>query len=127
MAEVARTTAEREVAEHRHFIRPRCVVSEAKDGKVHVMVEMPGVRREDLDLRLENNSLLIRGRRDERAADHPTYLLRERRSGDYVQTFTLDETIDQSRIDADLENGILRLELDLKESVRPKAIPIRKG
>ena len=45
--------------------------------------------------------------------------------GNFLQTYTLDETVDQSRVDAVLEKGILTLTLDLKEHVRARTITVR--
>jgi len=98
-------------------------VSETRDGKLRVVLEMPGVRREDLDVRIENNELSIAGRRQPRPEG--TYVLRERPVGDYMRTYTLDETVDHSKIDAVLEKGILTVSLDLKEQVKPRAIQVR--
>jgi HSP20 family protein len=49
----------------------------------------------------------------------------ERRPGDYYQAWTLDETIDQSKVDAVLRDGVLTLTLDLKEQVKPRTVKIR--
>jgi HSP20 family protein len=105
------------------YIRPRSAVSETKDGRIHVVLEMPGVGKDDLSIKVENNELQIKGRREP-----PTdrrLLLRERPVGDYMQSYTLDETVDPSKIDAVLEKGILTVTLDMKEHVKPRTIPIR--
>ena len=105
------------------FLRPRGAVNEASDGRLQVILEMPGVGKDGLEVRIENNELRVTGRRD----PSPTgrYVLRERVHGDFLQTYTLDETVDQSRVDAVLEKGILTLTLDLKEHVKPRTIAVR--
>ncbi|HTP58159.1 MAG TPA: Hsp20/alpha crystallin family protein [Spirochaetia bacterium] len=105
------------------FLRPRSAVNESADGQLHVVLEMPGVKKEGLEVRIENNELTISGRR-ERAAQG-RYVLRERPQGDFMQTFTLDGTVDQGKVDAVLEKGILTLTLDLKEQVKPRKIQVR--
>jgi len=105
------------------YLRPRAVVNESKDGRLHVRMEMPGVRRENLDVRIDNNELRVVGRRD--LAEQKKYVLRERPEGSYFATYTLDETIDQSKIDAALEKGILSIILDMKEQVKPRTIQVR--
>jgi HSP20 family protein len=105
------------------WLRPRAAVTETKDGKLKVVLEMPGVRKDELEVKIENNELLIVGRREEPAPQK--YVLRERPRGDWAQTYTLDETVDQSRVDAVLDKGILTLTLDLKEHVKPRTIRIR--
>jgi HSP20 family protein len=105
------------------YLRPRGSVTETRDGKLVATLEMPGVRKEDLEIRIENSELSIVGRR--REPDAPKYLLRERPVGDFAQVYTLDETVDQSKVDAVLEKGILTLSLDLKEHVKPRTIAVR--
>jgi len=115
--------ADRQTVQRPRFLRPRSAVNESKDGKLRVVLEMPGVRREDLEVKIENNELMVVGRRP-RSPDQK-YVLRERPLGDFVQSWTLDETVDQGRVDAVLEKGILTLTLDLKEHVKPRTIKVR--
>ena len=105
------------------YLRPRGSVNESRDGKLAVLLEMPGVRKEDLDVRIENNELRVVGRRE--ASGQKKYVLRERPEGSFVKTYTLDETVDQSKIDARLEKGILTITLDMKEHVKPRTIQVR--
>jgi HSP20 family protein len=105
------------------YLRPRASVNESRDGKLSVLLEMPGVRKEDLDIRIENNELRVVGRRE--ASGQKKHVLRERPEGSFVKTYTLDETVDQSKIDARLEKGILAITLDMKEHVKPRTIQVR--
>jgi HSP20 family protein len=105
------------------YVRPRAAVNESREGKLSVLLEMPGVRKEDLDIRIENNELRVVGRRE--PAGQKTYVLRERPEGSFVTTYTLDETVDQTKIDARLEKGILSITLDMKEQVKPRTIQVR--
>jgi HSP20 family protein len=107
----------------RPLVRPGCTVCETGDGRIQVKVEMPGVRQESLEVRIEGNELRVLGRRDDQEGF--AYLVRERRPGDFFQAWTLDETIDQSKVEAVLRNGVLTLTLDLKEQVKPRTIEIR--
>jgi HSP20 family protein len=104
-------------------LKPRGIVNESKDGRLHVILEMPGVRKEDLDIRIENNEMRIVGKREPEA--NRRYVLHERPRGDFLQTFTLDDTVDTSRVEATIEKGILSLTLELKEHVKPRTIPVR--
>ena len=106
-----------------NYLRPRAVVNESRDGKLSVLLEMPGVRKEDLDIRIENNGLRVVGRRE--PSGQRKYVLRERPEGSFVKTYTLDETVDQSKIDARMEKGILSITLDMKEHVKPRTIQVR--
>jgi HSP20 family molecular chaperone IbpA len=115
--------AETNTMQKTRYIRPRAAVNETRDGKIRVVLEMPGVGSDQLSVKVENNELQIHGRR-EPAADMK-YLLRERPQGDYMQSYTLDETVDPAKIDAVLEKGILTVTLDVKEHVKPRTIQIR--
>jgi len=115
--------AEKAIQQKTRYIKPRYAVHEAENGQLNVRVEMPGVDKGNLDIRVENNELLILGRREPEKDEH--YLLHERPQGDFLQTFTLDQTVDQGKVDAVLEKGILTIRLDLKEQVRPRTIKIR--
>jgi len=115
--------AERNVPQRTQWIAPRSAVNQSKDGKLHVILEMPGVRKEDLDVRIENNELSIIGKRA--SGPEGRYALRERSVGDYRRTYTLDETVDHSKIDAALDKGILTITLDLKEQVKPRTVQVR--
>ena len=115
--------AEKAIQQRARYLKPRYAVHAAENGQLNVRVEMPGVGKENLDIRVENNELRILGRRGPEKEEH--YLLRERPQGDFLQSFTLDETVDQGKVDAVLDRGILTIRLDLKEQVKPRTIKIR--
>lgn len=97
-------------------------------GEEHVIVklEMPGVEKDDLDLRVDNNLLVVSGKREDPVYDGK-YLAREIRSGNYYHEFTLDDTIDRDNVDATIKNGVVTLVLNIKESVKPRKIQIKAG
>jgi len=107
----------------RPLVPPASAVSETRDGRIQVLMEMPGVRQESLEIRIEGNELRVLGRRE--VQEDFRYLVRERRPGDFFQSWTLDETIDQAKVDAVLRQGLLTLTLDLKEQVKPRTVKIR--
>ena len=80
------------------FVRPRAAVNRLQDGRVRVVLEMPGVSHDGLDVKVENNELRIIGRRDK--DPEGKHILRERGQGDFLMTYTLDETVDASKISA---------------------------
>jgi HSP20 family protein len=110
-------------APKRRFVNPACSICE-DEGTVMVTVEMPGVRKEDLEIKIEGNELVILGKRPE-SAPEGTYILRERRSGDFRKTFTLDESIDHEGVDGKLADGVLALTLKVKAAALPRKIAIR--
>jgi HSP20 family protein len=101
---------------------PACSITE-DSGFVTVKVEMPGVPKEGLEVRIEGNELSVSG---ERRVEEPRgkYLLRERRAEGYRKLFTLDETIARDKVDASLADGILTLRLQVKEAAKPRRIEI---
>ncbi len=111
--------------EKRVYVRPVANIWE-ENGKVILKLEMPGVQKESLDIKVDNEELKIHGARPNEAAKG-SYIIRERKKADFFQSFTLDETIDKERIDAFLEKGILTLTLHMKESVKPKKIEVKAG
>ncbi|MFW6387906.1 MAG: Hsp20/alpha crystallin family protein [bacterium] len=103
-------------------VRPASCIRQ-EEGKVILTVEMPGVSKDQVDVRVENDTLTIRGERE--AAESENYVVRERRVAPYERTYTLDDTIDRDNIDAHMEHGLLTLTLNLKEQVKPKRIEIQ--
>lgn len=113
-------------AKDRRMIRALSNICE-KEGSIFLRLEMPGVKKEDLDINIENNQLKIRGRRELPAETDKNYVIRERRQGDFFQVYTLDETVDENKVEANLENGVLLLTLHLKEAEKPKKITVKAG
>ena len=94
------------------------------DHAITVLADMPGVRAEDLKIDLRESVLTLTGRVS--AADgKETDVLREYQAGTFFRRFTLSETIDQTKIDAKLTDGVLRLELPKVEKARPRQITVR--
>jgi HSP20 family protein len=90
---------------------------------VTVTLELPGVAKDGVEVKIDGNELSIVGRRQAPAAEG-TYLLRERRRGDFRKVFTIDDTISRDKVDAALADGVLTLTLHLKEAAKPRRIEI---
>jgi len=118
MNELAKRSEEKEAV-----VQPACNICE-EDGKVRLSVEMPGIPRDGIEISLEKNELVIVGKSD-RKEPEGSYLLRERRRGEFRKRFIIDETIDRDRIDATMINGVLTLVLNTKEAAKPKKIEIK--
>ena len=90
--------------------------------------EIPGVRKEDLDLRVEANVLTLRG---ERARDdsvsEENYHRVERSYGSFLRSFTLPTSVDASHIEAHYQDGILEVVLPKAEDAKPKRIEVKVG
>ena len=81
--------------------------------KMFLELEMPGVSKDDLMIQVEGDHLMAEGRRssDELIGK---YRIHEIREGMYRNIFTLDDTIDRSKIEATVKNGIVNISLDIR-------------
>lgn len=81
-----------------------------KDGVFHVLAEVPGVERKDLDVTIDGHTLTIRGERKlARETKEQDYLLREWRAGAFLRRLTLPEGVDGDKIHATCKEGILEI------------------
>jgi HSP20 family protein len=104
------------------FVTP--VASVVEDGDAYLLkVEMPGVNKEGLEISVENNELMITGRRD-LAQIEGTLIHRESRTEDFRRVFELDPSIDTSKISARIDQGFLTLTLPKAEQVKPRKIAV---
>lgn len=92
-----------------------------------VVADLPGVRSENLEIDLRKDTLSIIG--DVAPPENPgeTDQIREFRTGRFFRQFTLSEVIDQSRIEASLKDGVLRLTLPKVEKAVPRKITVQAG
>jgi HSP20 family protein len=88
-------------------------------------LEIPEVDEDSIDIKINDNELTIKGKRElEPGMDQKGYHRMERGYGTFVRSFNLTKTIDSSKIKAVVKDGILRIELPMKEEVKPKQIKI---
>jgi len=92
---------------------------------ITVLADMPGVTGSDLTIDLRENVLSLVGRAKGPAGNAESFVLQEFEPGTFLRQFTLAETIDQSKIDAQLTNGVLRLVLPKVEKAKPRQISVR--
>lgn len=105
------------------YVTPRASVVDSHEA-VLLQLEMPGVRREDLDITLERDELIVTGRRMREEYGRAEVLHQERTQNSFRRAFVLSERIDGSRISARLEDGVLHLTLPKTEDQKPKKIAI---
>ena len=87
--------------------------------------DLPDVKPEDLDIRVENNILTIRGERKfEKKVDEKNYLRVERAYGTFSRSFSLANTVNTEAIKADYTNGVLTLTVPKREEAKPKQIKV---
>jgi len=106
----------------RFYISPDVNIYETENSYT-LEAEMPGVTREHLEVTLENNTLTLVGHRTD---DNPrgTVLYRESRPADFRRVFELDPAVDSQKIRAQMNQGLLILELPKTEAVKPRRIAV---
>jgi len=88
-------------------------------------VDLPGVQEADIDIRVENNTLAIRGERKfEKEVNEDSYLRVERAFGTFTRSFSLPNIVKVENIRASLQNGVLTLRMPKREEAKPKQIKI---
>lgn len=95
------------------------------DNHVYVEAEMPGFKSDDVDVTIENGVLSIEAKRDESEDKDGTTHLHQRRYTRINRRFTLPKTVDESKVDAKLDQGVLHLTLNKREEVRPRKIEVK--
>jgi HSP20 family protein len=106
------------------YIRPRTSVYEQEDS-ITVMMDLPGVSKNNLDISFNKGELTVTGRRDTWNTDEMKACYCERFDGNYRRTFAIDNTLDASKIDAKLNKGVLELSIPKVEAVKPRKIEIK--
>jgi HSP20 family protein len=98
------------------------------EGNIVLKAELPGVEANDVDLRIENNTLTLRGERKwDNEVKQESYHRVERAYGTFTRSFTLPSVVDQDKIKAEFKDGVLRLTLPKREEAKPKQINIAVG
>jgi HSP20 family protein len=93
-----------------------------------VKADLPDVDPKDLDIRVENNLLTIRGERKfEKKVSEENYLRVERSYGSFARSFTLANTVNPDAIKAEYQNGVLTLSIPKREEAKPKQIKVNVG
>lgn len=106
---------------------PACDVEEIDDHYL-LSLEMPGIKKDDIKLEMRDNQMIISGeRRQEEQKKEKGYSYSERRFGKFQRSFTLPSGIDGDKIEANYQDGVLRVVVPKAESVKPKQIKITNG
>jgi|SaaInl4_150m_RNA_FD_contig_71_439542_length_686_multi_2_in_0_out_0_2 HSP20 family protein len=117
------------------WFRPATDIVELEDG-FHIYMDLPGVSKDGLGIDLRDNEVAIVGKtqakedqagEDQDGDDKEKVIHMEFTGGEYRRTFTLSDTVDRERIEAQLKNGVLDLFLPKSEKTLPKRIEISAG
>lgn len=110
--------------EESRVLTPPVDIFETQDALV-VIADLPGVTKDAVDVRVENDLLTIKA--SGKTINKGEALTREFALYDYYRQFQLGEKIDQTKIEAELKQGVLSVRLPKFEKVKPKKIPVKVG
>jgi HSP20 family protein len=104
---------------------PSVDIYETDNHTLVLKAELPDVSREDIDLRVENNTLTIQGsKKMDKEVKEQQYHRIERVYGNFTRTFTLPPTVDAGKIGAEFKNGVLTVTLPLRDDAKPRQIQV---
>jgi len=112
-----------EALENESWIAPMVNIYET-DEEFNMTAFMPDVDRNNLKIKLEEGSLIIMGRINYEEAVNRKYILNEYAVGNYFRKFKISDTIDNNKIEAKFENGVLSVKLPKHDRVKPRTIEI---
>jgi len=97
-----------------------------QDEEYLVRMELPGVRKEDVRITIENNVLTIRGeKKQESTFSEDSYRRIERSYGSFQRSFTLPVAVKSDKVDATTQDGVLMIRVPKAEEARPKQIEVK--
>ena len=103
---------------------PACDISET-DKAFDIIIDLPGLNKEEIDLRVTKKVLSIQGERKTDMAEEPRYVRRERKYGVFSRTFALPDDVDTDSIEASFKNGVLSIRVPkVSQSDNAKTIDI---
>jgi HSP20 family protein len=104
---------------------PPVDIYETASKEIVLKAELPGLKRDAIDLTVENNTLTIRGQRQpEDGAADAQFHRSERVFGPFTRSFTLPNTVDAGRVKAEYRDGVLTVRLPRREEAKPRQITV---
>ena len=103
---------------------PAVDIYETAEKDVVVKMDLPGVKREEIKVSFENQTLVIEGERKITAEAADQLHRSERGAGAFRRSFTLPNAVDGSRVDASYQDGVLTIKLPRREEARPRQIQV---
>jgi HSP20 family protein len=97
-----------------------------KADRLVIRAELPGVQKEDMDIRIENGVLTLHGerKRDPDIKEENAYRM-ERVYGAFARSFSLPTTVDPTKVEATYKDGVLEVTIPKAETAKPKQIEIK--
>jgi HSP20 family protein len=113
-----------EALEKEEWIPPSVDIYESDDEYI-LEAEMPGVEKENLRIKYDEGFLVIMGRIDFSNVRNRKFILSESEKGNFYRKFKIADSIDEMKINARLENGVLQIALPKHEKIKPRIIDIK--
>ena len=104
---------------------PAVDIFETEGHDLVVRAELPGMNREDIEVSVENGTLVLKGEKkfdSEVKEEH--YRRIERAYGTFYRSFTLPNTVDTNKVSAEFKNGVLSVKLPFREEAKPRTIQV---
>lgn len=124
MVEVKQKGSWEEALERESWVAPLVDIYETKED-YRLNAFMPGVTKENVKIKLEEGNLVIMGRINFDETKDRRYVLKETETANYYRRFKVSDGIDESKIDASFENGMLVVELPKHDRIKPRSIEIK--
>jgi HSP20 family protein len=125
-SDFARPDGETESLAMGSFIPPVDIYEDKE--RLVLKLEVPGIEQDNLDVRVENQTLTVRGERKfEKDEKEENFHRIERRYGSFTRSFTLPQTVDTGSVKAAYEHGVLTIQLSKKEAAKPRQVKVEIG
>ena len=98
------------------------------EHNITLKLEVPGIDENDIDVRIDNNTLTVHGERKiEKEEKEENFRRVERQYGSFTRSFTLPSSVDSGQVSADYNQGVLKIKLAKKAEAKPKQIKVNVG
>jgi HSP20 family protein len=99
-----------------------------EEHNITLKIEVPGIDENDIDVRIENNTLTVQGvRKIEKEEKEENFRRVERQYGSFTRSFTLPPSVDPAQVSAHYDKGVLNINLGKKAEAKPKQIKVNVG
>ena len=109
------------------YLAPYAVDVREDADHIYVEAELPGFKKDEVDITLENQTLTISAERkseEKKQGDKGELLLHERRYSRFLRSFTLPPTVDEQSVNAKLTDGLLTITLNKREETKPRKVTV---
>jgi len=97
-----------------------------KDGKYYLTAELPGVQKDGISITVEGDVVTLSGKKESTKEEKgANYYFSESRQGSFSRSFRLPVKVDEKAVDARFKDGVLTLELPVKETEKTRKIEIK--